>query len=286
VNVAHRVDGFAPIEDYAVLADGRTVALIATDGSVDWWALPTLDSPPVLAGLLDPDGGARLSLAPSADYQVTRHYLDGTNVVETVYSTPTGAARVTAALNVGSAGRLAWTELAQRIDVLAGFVHMSWSFTPGDRFGRANPQVSDRGGTPVASIEDQTLAVIVDGLPPGVLTSHNVSGRVRLHQGARALLAVVATDTEPLFIPASAAIQSRLDRTIGSWRRWADCSPATAAGTWPCAGRRWRSRRCSPSLRVRSPPPPPRYRSGSEGPRTGTTGLRGSVTRRSPSMPS
>jgi len=236
VNATHRVHGFAPIEDYAVLGDGRTVALIALDGSVDWWALPTLDSPPVLSGLLDPDGGGRLSLAPSGDYQVTRRYLDDTNVVETVYNTGTGAARVTAALNVGSAGRLPWAELAQRIEVLAGFVDLSWSFTPGDRFGRANPWVSDRGGTPVASIEDQTLGVIVDGLPPGVLTPHSVSGQGRLYNGDRALLAVVATDTEPLFIPAAGAIQSRLDRTVGSWRRWAKLLPC--GGPWQPAVRR------------------------------------------------
>ena len=148
----------------------------------------------------------------------------------------TGVARVTAALNVGSAGRLPWTELAQRIDVLAGFVDLSWSFTPGDRFGRANPWVSDYNGIPVASIEDQTLGVVLDGLPSAVITPHGVSGRGRLHEGARALLAVVATDTEPLFIPTAGAIQSRLDRTIGSWQRWAEL--LTCDGPWTLAVRR------------------------------------------------
>ncbi|MGI8493461.1 MAG: glycoside hydrolase family 15 protein, partial [Acidimicrobiales bacterium] len=232
----HRVDGFAPIEDYAVLGDGRTVALLATDGNVDWWPLPALDSPPVLSGLLDPDSGGRLTLAPSDAYQVARRYLDDTNVVETVYTTTTGVARLTAALNVGSAGRLPWTELAQRVDVLAGFVDMEWAFTPGDRFGRANPWVSDRNGTPVASMEDQTIGVILDGLPPAVITPHGASGQGRLHEGARALLAVVATDTEPLFIPTAAAIQSRLDRTVSSWRRWSEL--LTCDGPWTPAVRR------------------------------------------------
>ena len=182
MTAVQRIDGFAPIENYAVLGDGRTVALLAADGSVDWWALPALDSPPVLSRLLDPDGGGCLTLAPSDDYEVTRRYLDDTNVVETVYTVATGVARVTAALNVGSAGRLPWTELAQRIEILAGFVDFEWDFTPGDRFGRANPWVTDRHGTPVASIEDQTLGVILDGL--GTCRDHPAQ-RVRPNQDAR-----------------------------------------------------------------------------------------------------
>lgn len=236
MSALHRVDGFAPIEDYAVLGDGRTVALLAADGSVDWWALPALDSPPVLSGLLDPDGGGCLTLAPSNDYEVTRRYLADSNVIETIYTAPTGVARVTAALNVGSAGRLPWTELAQRIEVLTGFVDLKWAFTPGNRFGRANPCVTDRHGTPVARIEDQTLGVILDGLGAAVITPHGVSGRSRLHEGTRALFAVVATDAEPLFIPTPDAIQSRLDRTIDSWTRWAEL--LTYDGPWNLAVRR------------------------------------------------
>jgi GH15 family glucan-1,4-alpha-glucosidase len=236
MSATRRVDGFAPIEDYAVLGDGRTAALLAIDGSVDWWPLPALDSPPVLYGLLDPDGGGRLTLAPADDYEVTRRYLDYTNVVETVYTADTGVARVTAALNVGSAGRLPWTELAHRIEILAGFVDLSWEFTPGQRFGRASPWFTDRHGTPVAGIEDQTMGVVLDGLPPALITPHGASGQGRLHEGDRALLAVVATDTEPLFIPTAAAIHSRLDGTIASWRRWVEL--LNYDGPWALAVRR------------------------------------------------
>lgn len=236
IATSRREEGFAPIEDYAVLGDGRTVALLAADGSVDWWALPALDSPPVVSGLLDPAGGGRLHLAPSDGYDSTRRYLADTNVVETVYTTTTGVARVTAALNVGSAGRLPWAELAQRIDILSGSVDLSWAFTPGNRFGRANPWVTDRYGTPVAEIEDQTLGVVIDGLPPATITPHCVSGRGELHEGTRALLAVVATDAEPLFIPTAAAVQDRLERTIDSWRRWAELLPCD--GPWNTAIRR------------------------------------------------
>ncbi len=234
--MSEREGGFAPIEDYAVLGDGRTAALLALDGNVDWWALPALDSPPVLSSLLDPEGGGRLSLAPSLQSRATRRYVEDTNVVETTFTVSTGVARVTSSLNVGSSGRLPWTELAQRIDILSGYVDLSWSFVPGDRFHRAAPSVVMHQQTPVAIIEDQSVGVVLEGLPLTVVSSHGVSGQARLHRGTRGLLALVATDSEPLFLPSADAIQTRLDKTIASWRRWADL--VQYEGAWKQAVRR------------------------------------------------
>ena len=62
--ISLRRDGYAPISDYAVLGDGRTTALVASDGRIDWWAIPTLDAPPVCSAILDPAEGGSFSLAP------------------------------------------------------------------------------------------------------------------------------------------------------------------------------------------------------------------------------
>jgi GH15 family glucan-1,4-alpha-glucosidase len=113
---------------------------------------------------------------------------------------------------------------------------MEWAFIPGDRFGRANPWVTQRDGSPFVTIEDQTLGLVLDGLSPAVTTPHGISGHARLSEGTRALLAVVATDSEPLFIPTAAAIQSRLDGTIQSWRRWTGL--LSGGGPWTAAVRR------------------------------------------------
>ncbi|MGH8919618.1 MAG: glycoside hydrolase family 15 protein, partial [Actinomycetes bacterium] len=99
---------------------------------------------------------------------------------------------------------------------------MRGELAPGDRFGQASPWVTTWEGTPVMSVGDQSVAVVVDGAGPATVQAHAVGGRWTSTPGDRALIAIVATDNEPLFVPPARAIDARLDRTIDSWRRWSD----------------------------------------------------------------
>ncbi|MDQ1395703.1 MAG: hypothetical protein QOG64_962 [Acidimicrobiaceae bacterium] len=83
------------IEDYAVIGDTQTAALVGRDGSIDWLCLPRFDSGSCFAALLGTDGHGRWLLAPSGPVTATRRrYRPGTLILETEFDTADGTIRV------------------------------------------------------------------------------------------------------------------------------------------------------------------------------------------------
>jgi GH15 family glucan-1,4-alpha-glucosidase len=83
-----------PIEDYAVIGDRNTAALVGSNGSVDWLCLPRFDSPACFAALVGTAEHGRWQLCPIGEYDVTRRYLDDSTVLEMTFTTSTGVIRL------------------------------------------------------------------------------------------------------------------------------------------------------------------------------------------------
>ena len=81
----------ARIEDYALLGDLQTAALVERGGSIDWLCFPRFDSGACFAALLGNEENGRWLLSPSADATSTRRYLHDTLVLETTWKTEDGA---------------------------------------------------------------------------------------------------------------------------------------------------------------------------------------------------
>ncbi|MGH2998359.1 MAG: trehalase-like domain-containing protein, partial [Gaiellaceae bacterium] len=215
-----RKDGFAPIGAYAALGDGRTVALVAADGSIDFLSLRDVHSPSTFAALLDPQRGGRFGLAPTPKFDAERRYLDRTNVLETTYTTKDGVVRVTEALSLQDGGLIPWTEIARRVEGLSGEVEMTWRVEPRFDWGRVSPAIERRRSAVVASGGSLRLGIHTWDAGEPAIGEDAVQGAFVVREGERALLALCATDDEPIPLPERRDVERRLDGTVEVWRRW------------------------------------------------------------------
>ena len=224
--------GFAPIGSYAAIGDGRTVALVAADGSLDFMSLPSLQAPTTFAAILDPERGGRFTLAPSGAFEAARRYLERTNVLETTYRTGDGVARVTEALTLQDGGLLPWVELARRVEGIEGSVRLEWRLEPRFDWGREAPEIVRRGELLVA--EGAGLQLTVHSWDAGEVEAEEdaLAGSSRSRQAsARCSRSSPPTSSR---CTRRAATTSRRDST----RRGASGSAGSASGRTTARGRR------------------------------------------------
>jgi GH15 family glucan-1,4-alpha-glucosidase len=218
-----RIDGYAPLANYVALSDGRSVALVAADGSIDWWCAPNMDSPPLFDRLLDAPDGGYFSIRPVHGYTVTRAYKQNSNVPETVFKTDTGTVRLTESLNSGSAGRLPWSELARRIEGLEGEVTLQIELKPGARGQTVSPWIRQTPNGEVMHV-DGLMAMFCYGEEVVIQECNDrfVRAQITVKKGMRTVVALTATENEPLPVPTLDEIDQRIDRSDIAWREWAE----------------------------------------------------------------
>lgn len=217
-----RRNGYVDLRSYAAIGDGRTVALISHDGSVDWYPIPDLDSAPAFARLLDAEHGGCIELCPDERFEVERKYLPGTNILQTTYTTASGRVQVTDSLNLGSTGRLPWNELARAVEGLEGTVAMRWRVAPGTMFNTVSPWVDVTAHKPVLRASEVSVGVCGEHVGESKVEEQQISGSFRTAPGSQHLLAVVATHSEPLRLPTPREIRKNLEMTRETWLRWGD----------------------------------------------------------------
>jgi GH15 family glucan-1,4-alpha-glucosidase len=218
----NRDRGYLAIRDYAAIGDGRTVALIGSDGAIDWLCLPDLDSPSVFGALLDSDRGGRFTLAPTVPYEVTRRYVPHTNVLETTFTTPAGSVRVTDALTLPGGGLSPFRELARRIDGVSGTVPMEWRVEPRFRYGSEAASFTVRGGVPVAASGRDALAVLSWEAGTATVDTTGVGASFVAQNGRSGMLVMSVAHLEPLVFPTRAHVEDRLAGTERRWQAWSE----------------------------------------------------------------
>jgi len=129
-----------PIEDYALIGDRRTAALVGTNGSVDWLCLPAFDSAACLAGLLGTDDHGHWQLVPEGTYATERRYVGASSVLETTFTTSEGVVTLTDLMPRGD-GR---ADLIRKLKGVRGTVRMRHEWRIRLDYGLVKPWVRRR----------------------------------------------------------------------------------------------------------------------------------------------
>lgn len=126
-----------PLEDYAIVGDMRTLAVVGADGSMDWLCWPRFDSPSIFGGLLDEDGGS-WRVQPANGSDATRQlYLSGTNVLVTRFHTSQGVVEIEDFMTLGDAGQ----HVVRAVRCLVGSVDMTAQLDARPDYGRARATI-------------------------------------------------------------------------------------------------------------------------------------------------
>ncbi len=204
------------IEDYALIGDCRTAALVGKDGGIDWLCLPRFDSPACFAALLGrAENGSWLLTPQHTQPQITRSYRSETLILETVFTTPDGQVAVIDAMATGREG----SHIVRRVEGRRGRVPMRMHLKLRFDYGASTPWVT----------RDENREGIVAIVGPDQVT---VRGPVSMH--GHKLATIAAFDVEagqsvtfvlshgPSHLPPPARFDgdAALAETEKTWREW------------------------------------------------------------------
>jgi GH15 family glucan-1,4-alpha-glucosidase len=212
-----------PIEDYALIGDRGTAALVGKDGSIDWLCLPRFDSPACFAALLGTEENGRWLLAPADEVLATsRRYVDGTALLETTFTTADGEVVLLDVMPVGD-GR---ADVVRRVACTRGTVRMSHDWVVRADYGLVRPWVSRE------QAHGQDVVVAVAGPDKFVLRGPHLPHG---HHGHHSHEFDLSAGDEVTFsttwvrswrdVPEPLGIDERIDATTDRQRAWSAHAP-------------------------------------------------------------
>ena len=214
---------YAPIEDYGIIGDLHTVALVSKAGSIDFLCLPAFDSPSVFAALLDAERGGRFQIAPQLDDAVQKQlYLPDTNVLLTRSLSDAGVAEVSDFMPVEDAGVA--HNLVRRAKTIRGEVRFVMRCDPRFDYARATHSVDRRSDTEVLFLgragASELALRLRSSVPMQVADGAAVAEfTLRADESAWFVLEVAIED-EPSPSARPDYVTDAFKETVNFWRRW------------------------------------------------------------------
>src|SRR5215212_6799962 len=208
-----------PIEDYGLLGDTRTAALVGSDGAIDWLCVPRFDGQPVFGHLVGGPAAGTFRMGPAEAATVTvRRYRPHTATLETTWDTPGGRLTLTEGMIADVTGRLLPSSLlVRRLTTTDGPVDAVIEFDPRLGEHHTSPRVEHRGDVLVCSWS--TTALALRASPPLRLEAGRPV-RLRVVPGQPVTLALSVADREPLIYVDPDAAWAALAADEHGWQAW------------------------------------------------------------------
>ena len=213
---------FEPIENYGVIGNMRSIALVSVNGSIDFLCYPTFDSPSVFAALLDDQRGGRFQIQPQLGKRRIRQlYLPDTNILLTRFLADEGVAELTDYMPIGTDG-VQPNEIIRTVAVIRGEVNFKMRCQPRFDYARSEHAVNIAMEDRCAVFSPQS-----DTCPPMALystvalrqQSADVTSEFRLRAGERATFVFggVRAQGEQ---PEMEFVEQRFHETARFWKSW------------------------------------------------------------------
>ncbi|HEY3932732.1 MAG TPA: glycoside hydrolase family 15 protein [Verrucomicrobiae bacterium] len=134
---------YQPIENYGIIGDLTTTALVSMEGSIDFMCFPRFDSPTIFAALLDSKRGGRFRIAPaSGEFKHRQRYFPDTNILLTRFLGEQGIAAISDFMAMQHLGHR--HNLVRRVKVVRGEIKFQMIFAPKFDYGRANHKIEKK----------------------------------------------------------------------------------------------------------------------------------------------
>ena len=222
---------YQPIENYGVIGDLHTVALVGMDGSIDFMSFPSFDSPTIFAALLDERRGGRFQLAPVlADANHKQLYLPDSNILLTRFLSDEGVAEISDFMPVEQKEH--GHELVRRAKTVRGEIHFRMVCQPRFDYARSKHRVEKRDGEVLFVSEGKDgLALRLRTSIPVTISDGAAIAEFALQAGQSA--AFVLEEARPGKESASALpdhVSDSFKETLNFWRSWV--AHSTYHGRW------------------------------------------------------
>jgi GH15 family glucan-1,4-alpha-glucosidase len=225
---------YLPIENYGIIGDMRTVALVGMNGSIDWFCFPHFDSPSVFAAVLDEKKGGYFRIAPTATRGIThkQFYWPETNILITRFLSPHGVGEIVDYMTAPKPGERDEHrhQLFRRVNVVRGTMNFRMECRPA--FNYARDRHKTEVGLEGASFYSPSLNL---GLSSSVLLKKKGNAAVRefsLDEGQSATFILQEIDPGAgcaACLTEKEAVEIFI-KTVQYWRRW--ISKCTYTGRW------------------------------------------------------